>query len=303
MEALKFHPLNIDDRESAQNITLKAGRRNCNYNFANLVGWRFWFNTELCVLDDAVVLSYTPEGRKAYMICTAKSDITWLLPALRCHSQGDVTLIGLEDEQVEASFGSAEEARSNGITITPMRNNYDYIYLREELALLKGGKLKAKRNHVNKFLADHPDFEYRPLHPHMFDECRQLEIMWRNDKKHDNPAYGDTIGAEQRVMENIFANWDRLGMMGGCIYAGGRMVAFTFGAAVTDDTIDVCVEKADRNIDGAYSIINQQFASHLPEQYVYINREEDMGLEGLRKAKLSYHPEILLSFNIVKIKA
>ena len=79
------------------------------------------------------------------------------------------------------------------------------------------------------------------------------------------------------------------------------MVAFTYGAAVTHDTFDVCVEKADRTVDGAFNIINQQFAAHLPEQYVYVNREEDMGLEGLRKSKLSYHPHQLLSYNIVTI--
>ena len=79
------------------------------------------------------------------------------------------------------------------------------------------------------------------------------------------------------------------------------MVAFTYGTAVTTDTFDVCVEKADRHVEGAFAIINQQFAEHLPEQYIYINREEDMGLAGLRKAKLSYHPAILLSYNVVKI--
>ena len=77
------------------------------------------------------------------------------------------------------------------------------------------------------------------------------------------------------------------------------MVAFTFGRKVTDDTIDVCVEKADTSVDGAYSVINQQFAVHLPNSIIYINREEDMGLPGLRKSKLSYHPEILLTFNAV----
>ena len=80
------------------------------------------------------------------------------------------------------------------------------------------------------------------------------------------------------------------------------MVAFTYGAAVTHDTFDVCVEKADRNVDGAFNIINQQFAAHLPEEFVYLNREEDMGLEGLRKSKLSYHPHTLLSYNNVIIR-
>ena len=90
-------------------------------------------------------------------------------------------------------------------------------------------------------------------------------------------------------------------MMGGSIFVEGRMVAFTYGAAVTTDTFDICVEKADRHVEGAFSIINQQFAEHLPEQYIYLNREEDMGISGLRQSKLSYHPETLLTYNSVKI--
>ena len=84
-------------------------------------------------------------------------------------------------------------------------------------------------------------------------------------------------------------------------FTSGVMVAFTYGSAVTTDTFDVCVEKADRHVGGAFAIINQQFAEHLPEQYVYLNREEDMGIPGLRQAKLSYHPEILLTYNVVHI--
>jgi hypothetical protein len=127
--------------------------------------------------------------------------------------------------------------------------------------------------------------------------------VWNDEKEHDNPAYGDTIEAEHRVMETIFRHWDELGMIGGSIYVDGRMVAFTYGSAVTTDTFDVCVEKADRNVEGAFSIINQQFCAHLPERFIYVNREEDMGLPGLRKAKQSYHPEILLTYNIVTFNA
>ena len=310
---LDFHTLTIADREAYQAVSLRSGRRNCNFTFANLVGWQFWFRTEVCILPDAVVLRFTLDGERAYMLCCAGTPCCDLLQAICDDCGGRMTLLGLEDE---AALQLQQNACSKGINITvePQRNQYDYIYLRADLASLAGGKLKAKRNHVNKFLSEYPDFEYRPLEPSMFDECRRLEILWREERGDVNPVYDagnttegsepciiDTILAEQRVMETVFAHWDALGMMGGSIWLDGRMVAFTYGAAVTDDTIDVCVEKADRTIDGLFSVINQQFCAHLPEQYVYVNREEDMGLEGLRKAKLSYHPEILLTYNDVHI--
>ena len=297
---LNFHTLTISDRETYQAVSLRSGRRNCNFTFANLVGWQFWFKTEVCILSEAVVLrsDRIRSVKRCFMLCMAGTPSCDLLQAICDDCGGRMTLLGLEDE---AALQLQQNACRKGINIIvePQRNQYDYIYRRADLATLAGGKLKAKRNHVNKFLSEYPDFLYRPLEPSMFDDCRRLADLWREERGDTNPVYGDTIGAEHRVMENVFGNWDALGMLGGSIWLDGRLVAFTYGAPVTDDTIDVCVEKADRSVDGLFSIINQQFCTHLPEQYIYVNREEDMGLEGLRKAKLSYHPEILLTYNAV----
>lgn len=295
---LEFHCLTIADREAYQAVSLRSGRRNCNFTFANLVGWQFWFHTEVCILADAVVLRFNLDGERAYMLCMAGTPPCSLLQAL-CEDSGHrLTLLGLEDE---AALQLQQNACREGIDIAvvPQRNQYDYIYRRSDLAAMAGGKLKAKRNHINKFRTEHPDFEYRELTPAMFDACRRLGTLWREERGDVNPEYGDTILAEQRVMENVFAHWDELGMLGGSIWIDGRMVAFTYGSAVTDDCFDVCVEKADRTVDGLFSAVCQQFCAHLPEQYTYINREEDMGLEGLRKSKLSYHPETLLTYNAV----
>ncbi len=286
---LSFHPLTLSDRETIQAVTLNSGRRNCNYTFANIIGWQFWYNTEVCVLLDAIVLRYIYEGERAYSVCTADNLTDELINALLADSGGKLTIYALEDSQVQALSSYKVESE-------PLPDLFDYIYRRTDLALLQGGHLQAKRNHVNRFRADNPDFEYRPLTPELFDECRRLTEIWQGEK-----GASETIDVERQVMENIFSNWESLGMIGGSIFVNGRMVAFSYGAAVTNDTFDICVEKADRNIEGAFAIINQQFASHLPEQYIYVNREDDMGIPGLRKAKLSYHPEILLSFNVVRI--
>ena len=295
-----------------QAVTLHSGRRNCNYTFANLVGWKFLFDTEVCVLERAVVLRYTFDGRRAYMVCTSEALSLELIEALFDDSNGDLTLIGLEDSQVvqlSTLFATPHSQRENSqlsTNIKPVRDQYDYIYRRTDLATLHGRHLDAKRNHIHRFRAEHPDFEYHPLTPEFFDECRRLTEIWQEEKNqndNENENRNETINAEHRVMETIFSNWDTLGMIGGSIFVDGRMVAFTYGATVTTDTFDVCVEKADRHVEGAFAIINQQFAEHLPEQYIYLNREEDMGIPGLRQAKLSYHPEILLTYNMVKVIA
>ena len=328
---LAFHQLSLSDREAMQAVTLPSGRRNCNYTFANLVGWQFWYYTEVCVLENTVVLRYTFDGQRAYMVCTSEALSLELIEALFDDSNGDLTLIGLEDSQVaqwsmvNGPFGRRTLA-TNGtqewsISLEPLRDQYDYIYRRTDLATLHGRHLDSKRNHIHRFRAEHPDFEYRPLTPEIFDECRRLTEIWQEEKaaikREQSQVYlspaereqartkfngnSEAIDVEKKVMETIFSNWDVLGMIGGSIFVDGRMVAFTYGSAVTTDTLDVCVEKADRRMEGAFAIINQQFAEHLPEQYIYLNREEDMGIPGLRQAKLSYHPEILLTYNVVHI--
>jgi len=296
---MTFHPLTLFDREAMQAVTLPSGRRNCNYTFANLVGWQFWYYSEVCVLENTVVLRYTFDGQRAYMVCTSEELSLELIEALFDDSNGDLTLIGLEDSQVkELSIIHCPLS----ISIEPDRDQYDYIYRRADLATLHGRHLDAKRNHIHRFRAEHPDFEYRPLTPEYFDECRRLTEIWQGEKARTKfNGNSEAIDVEKQVMETIFSNWDALGMTGGSIFVDGRMVAFTYGAAVTTDTLDVCVEKADRHVEGAFAIINQQFAEHLPEQYIYLNREEDMGIPGLRQAKLSYHPEILLTYNVVHI--
>ncbi len=290
---MTFHPLTLSDREAMQAVTLHSGRRNCNYTFANLLGWQFWYQTEVCVLENAVVLRYTFNGQRAYMVCTSEELQLELIEALLDDSNGDLTLIGLEDSQVVQLNNIHPHVSAS---IEPMRDQYDYIYRRTDLATLHGKHLDAKRNHIHRFRAKHPDFEYRNITPELFDECRRLTEIWQKEKDAN-----ETIDVEREVMEIIFSNWDSLGMIGGSIFVNGSMVAFTYGSAVTTDTFDVCVEKADRHVEGAFAIINQQFAEHLPERYIYLNREEDMGIPGLRKSKLSYHPEILLTYNVVHI--
>ena len=179
-ESLIFHPLTPDDRKRVQAVTLGSGRRNCNFNFANLIGWQFWFNTEVCICHEVVVFRFNLEGRRAYMLCSASAPSAGLLELL-CHDAATagapLLILNMEDEPAAAVKALMPER----VTVEPRRNQYDYIYRREDLAKLKGGSLKAKRNHVNKFLSIYPDFEYRPLEPSLFDECRRLARTWRTE--------------------------------------------------------------------------------------------------------------------------
>lgn len=173
----------------------------------------------------------------------------------------------------------------------PQLQRYDYICLRENIINLPGHALRPKRQHLAQFPRFYPDHEYRELQPSMFDECLQLLRQWADNAE----AIGHIQGADSRVMErdsigHVFDNWERFGAIGGALYVDGKMAAFTYGVPINVNTFDLCVEKADIAYKGVYTVIRHEFMQRIPEQYIYINLEEDMGLPGLRRAKSSYHP-------------
>lgn len=184
-----------------------------------------------------------------------------------------------------------EQALPGSFFYIPERDYFDYIYLRENLALLKGKKYQSKRNHINNFKKQYV-YEYIPITPDIVPQCLLLECKWYKSNHTDEDE--EELSDERRSLTYALHHFDALGLIGGAIRVDGEIVAFSFGAPVNHNTFGVHVEKADVHYEGAYTVINQEFASHLPEVYSYVNREEDLGIEGLRRAKLSYNPIILL---------
>lgn len=173
----------------------------------------------------------------------------------------------------------------------PMTERYDYICLRENIINLPGHALRPKRQHLSQFPKFYPNHEYRPLEPSMFPECLQLLQRWSDNAE----AIGHIQGADSKVMEResisqVFDNWERFGAMGGALYVDGKIAAFTYGVPINGNTFDLCVEKGDISYKGIYTVVRHEFMRQIPEQFTYINLEEDMGLPGLRRAKSSYHP-------------
>lgn len=166
------------------------------------------------------------------------------------------------------------------------RNNSDYIYLTEDLINLKGKKYDGKRNHINKFKSSY-EYNYVPIDSLHIDECKRIMEEWCKEKNCDCQE-GDYC--ERLANLEILNNFRAMECKGGMIYVNGKYEAFTLGEMLNANTAVIHVEKANTAISGLYGIINQQFCEKEWEDVLYINREQDLGLEGMRKAKLSYHP-------------
>lgn len=176
---------------------------------------------------------------------------------------------------------------------------WDYVYSRESLATLKGKKLHGKRNHINKFLSKYPDYEYRKLDPSMASDCIALYDQWMTEKDGET---AESLQNEKLSVELALNNMETLGLTGGTIYIEGKLCAFTVGEQLYPHMQLIHIEKADTNYEGIFPMINQQYILHECEDVELINREEDMGIEGMRKAKRSYHPLKMIEKYLISIR-
>ena len=263
---------------------------NCDLNVANLCSWQFLYHTEYAVVEGFLVLRFVLDGHVTYMKPIGKGDLRRVLELLMADARtlGDAFRMACV---CPCAQGMMDESMPGAFAYTINRDKSDYLYLREKLVTLSGKKLQPKRNHISKFKRSYPNYEYRPLTSELVPDCIRLGEEWcrTNDSRMQY-----AMQAEQRMIAYALSHIDELHIVGGTLFVEDKMVAFTFGARINAEAFDVCVEKADTDYEGAYAMINNEFVSRLPEDIVYINREEDLGLEGLRKAKLSYYPDLIL---------
>ena len=287
---IAFRDITIQDKDTITAYTMNSCRRNCDLSFSNLCSWRFLYHTKFAIINNFLVFKFWAGDELAYMMPVGEGNLEEVLNELieDARQEGEpFCMLGVCScmrEDLEAIMPG-----QFGFTVD--RDYADYIYLRSDLATLKGKKFQSKRNHINKFRNTYPDYEYSPITKDRIQECLELEAKWCKANDCDQQ---EGTGNERRALIYALNHFEELGLTGGILHVNGQIVAFTFGMPINKETFGVHVEKADTSIDGAYAMINYEFANHIPEQYIYINREEDLGIEGLRKAKLSYHPETIL---------
>ena len=287
---ISFKDITLADKDTITSFTMKSDRRNCDLSFSNLCSWRFLYDTKFAVVDNFLVFKFWAGEQLAYMMPIGTGDLKAILRKLiedaDKEKQSFCTLGVCSNMRVDL-----ETTLPSQFVFTEDRDYADYIYLKSDLSTLKGKKFQSKRNHINRFRNTYPDYEYTPITPDRIQECLDLEAEWC---KVNNCDQQEGTGNERRALIYALHNFEALGLTGGILHVNSKIVAFTFGMPINHETFGVHVEKADTNIEGAYAMINYEFANRIPEQYIYINREEDLGIEGLRKAKLSYQPVTIL---------
>ena len=285
---IDFQPLELAQKPRYDALLGCSGERGCEYSFANLY---MWGRQRAAFVNGNLVLFSQYNRRSVYPFPVGCGDLTATLEAIIHDAKArgiPCRLCGL----TQANCETLETLFPGKFRFHHDRDSFDYIYDINHLADLPGRKFQRKRNHLNRFLQMHPDYRVEPITAENQPQVEAFVARWYELRLQEDP-HGD-FHMEQAAFRKAMRHWEALEMEGLVLYDGGEMLAMTMGSRLSTCTFDEHFEKAlDRN-DGAYGAINREFARYLRDKYPalrWLNREDDMGLEGLRKAKLSYNPD------------
>ena len=284
---IDFHIVTVADKPLFEYYTFSSKEQNCDLNFANIFCWSDTYHSEVGEAEGFLVVRFDSGGVKSYMQPVGKGDKRLILELLRCDAfvqRVPLRLYGLSAEWREFL---EREYPSEFAFATP-RALSDYIYRTEDLAQLRGRKYQPKRNHLNHFVARY-DWRVEPLSRANIKACLSLNDKWLRSRE-----VGEMERAEQKALHRAFDNFEALELRGLLLYANDAPAAFSYGTPINNKTFCTHIEKHDSEVEGAAVMINRLMAQSLEDEFEFVNREDDLGLEGLRFAKMSYHPTILL---------
>ncbi|WP_084340114.1 DUF2156 domain-containing protein [Helicobacter pametensis] len=289
---MQFRPIRLSDREYILSVQDRSKIPLSDFNFTNLWIWRFAREIAIAEIEGCLMIRTTYPNQEPYYFFPMGSNAS------------EAFLAFLAANPL-ARFRSLSPSQAQFIqdhtTLTPLpnRDRFDYVYSIPELIALNGRKYHKKKNHLNKFFNSYPHFIFEEIESSHLEEVREVYQRWYEA----NLAKDEALDAEKRGIESILEDFVSLsratdrglfGLRGGLLRIDGEIVAFSFSEAISSQSIVVHIEKANIAYAGAFQAINQQCLANLWGDFLWANREEDLGIEGLRKAKLSYQPIHLL---------
>ena len=289
---LEFRKLKTEDFEKCHPIMYKKGFRNSESSFLTLYLWAEMYGTEVCIEEDAVYFRSVMDGKASYLFPYAENERDALTKLFEYeHESGNdfVKFHSLTEQMIKV----LEREYPGEFSYTEKRASFDYVYAAEELARLSGKKFHGKRGHLKKFLNA---FEGRYTCS-LLTEADVADVLTFQKKwieQASDKESRETLEYESRSISKLFENFSYFNLLGAVLRVDGDVAAYCLAARTCEDTVEVMVEKADYSFDGAYQMINKSFAELVSDKVRYLNREDDLGLPGLRKAKLSYYPAMLI---------
>jgi uncharacterized protein len=291
---LNFKNISLEDKETFNKYFLNNQNEISEYSFTNLFVWRNSRAIEFAEYKNGLIILADTGNEKYFM------------PPIGFENLREITGFLLDYGIINNITNSVKRISESGITsiensgfnIIEDRDNFDYVYASNDLALLKGRKYSSKRNFVTNFLNEY-DYQYIRYEKKYFDNCLELCEIWMNKKNPDDKS----IYNEYTAIKELLINADKLDAIGGVLIIDNKVEAFAFGEKLNDDTFVTHFEKANLDYKGIFQVINKLFIEdEVLGKFDYVNREQDLGISGIRQAKESYFPVRMIKKYIVTNK-
>lgn len=289
---IEFHELTLSDGDLYRSIQFSENTRSADFGFGNLYMWDKRYKQLLCPFGGRMLTKLKYESLPFFAFPIGAGPLRPAILAMKEYADRHgfpLRLNGITEKNYElmqkefpGEFLYCEEERF-----------FDYIYSIESLATLSGKKLHGKKNHCNRFEAEN-NWEFVPLTAELIPQCAAMLDRWTEENA---TRLQDGISDEHEAIMRGFEHFDALRLEGGVLRVDGSVAGFTVGEVISEDTVDVHFEKAFTDINGSYTMVCREFARMIMAKHPnikYLNREDDMGNEALRKSKESYRPEYLL---------
>ena len=298
---MDFTDITISDKGLFDRYFREYNPQASELTFTNIFMWRRYYGYRYVEADGFLCIVSVPEEGEPFALVPvgkyrgdAFSNVVFSLDGY-FRSKG----WGLQFRRV-AGTDLEYFAKCPGLEIDaqPDRDNSDYVYLVEDLAGLPGKKYDGKRNHIRRFEKTY-SYEYLELKQEHLNECERVLDDWYSMR---GCRHQRKLCCEKIANLELLIHYEKLGCSGAIVRVNGRCEAFTIGERLNADTAVIHVEKADSRINGLYAFINRQFCKSSWNGFTFVNREQDLGIEGLRKAKLSYHPVKMVDKYTVRVK-
>ena len=286
---MEFKSICVEDKPIFDKFIKPYTFSTCEYSFTNLYLWRKGCEIKYCIYNDTLIIKKSGFDASDYFmqpIGYKKENLKDLVEALYKYKEENNMEYLFKD--AEASFiEDLNEIFPGKFEIKEDRDNFDYIYDSKDLISLSGKKFHGQKGHYNHFVKNN-EYRVSEYEEHIGCECIKASREWCSK----NFCKGYLL-FELKGIEDVIRNGDKLDIDCMAVYLKDKVVAFTIGERVNDDMAIIHVEKADADIKGLYAFINKTFVERYYSDAKYINREQDLGMEGLRKVKESYHPVIM----------
>lgn len=282
---MNFKKIEIDDIDILKPFLTQANELTCELSFVNLLLWQPLYNNCYCIEDGILYLKSYDDNIVTYSL--PFGDMKTGFKKIVEHTDNPYPDIWA---QAGKRFDEFKSLYGEYYDIYESRNEFDYIYNSQDLINLSGKKYHSKRNHISSFSKQF-DWHYEEINDSNLSLVKKCAEIWysqsadRMDEELKNEMHGVTL---------MLDNMQRLDINGGAIVIEEKVVAFTLGSPINESIYNIHIEKALEGYGAAYTVINREFAARNLGNYKYINREDDLGIEGLRKSKLSYKPQIIL---------